>query len=76
MRSTFVNRDALDQLLLERFGGKAGRGLAVRLSRCRDNSTRAESLFTPVLTYCNGHSGDGESSTETGHNEGTDISLQ
>jgi hypothetical protein len=28
---TFVSRDALDQLLLERFGGKVGRGLAVEL---------------------------------------------
>jgi hypothetical protein len=38
VRSTFVNRDALDQLLLERFGGKAGRGLAVELSRGCDSS--------------------------------------
>jgi hypothetical protein len=28
---TFVSRDALDQLLLERYGGKVGRGLAVEL---------------------------------------------
>jgi hypothetical protein len=30
---TFVNTDALDQLLLERYGGKVGWGLAVELSR-------------------------------------------
>ena len=40
----------LDQLLLERYRGKVGRGLAVRLSRRRDNSRRLESLFTPLLT--------------------------
>jgi hypothetical protein len=31
---------ALDQLLLERFGGKAGRGLALELSRRHDYSNR------------------------------------
>jgi hypothetical protein len=45
------NARALDQLLLERFGGKVGRGLALKVSRRRDVSTQAESLFTPVLTY-------------------------
>ena len=65
MRSTLVNMHALDRLLLERFGGKAGRGLALRLSRRRDNSGRLEFLFAPVLT---GHSGEDESSAETGHN--------
>ena len=34
---------ALDQLLLEWFGGMVGRGLAVRLSERADNSRRAES---------------------------------
>jgi hypothetical protein len=33
---TFVSRDALDQLLLERYGGKVGRGLALELERVRD----------------------------------------
>jgi hypothetical protein len=67
---------ALDHLLLERFGGKVGRGRAVELSRGCDSSRCLESLFTPVLTNCYGHSGDGESSAETGHNEGANISLQ
>ena len=73
---TFVNTDALDQLLLERYCGKVGWGLAVELSRGCDSSRCLESLFTPVLTYCNGHSGAGESSAETVHNEGANISLQ
>ena len=34
--STFVSRDALDQLLLESYGGKVGRGLALELQRVRD----------------------------------------
>ena len=67
------NARALDQLLLEHFGSKVGRGLAVELSRRRDNSRCAESLFTPVLT---GHTGEDESFAETGHNAGTNISLQ
>jgi hypothetical protein len=44
---------ALDHLLLERFGGKVGRGRAVELSRGCDSSRCLESPFTPVLTYCN-----------------------
>jgi hypothetical protein len=49
--SIFVpNLDSLDQLLLERFGGKVGRGLAVELCGRSHFSRRAESLFTPVLT--------------------------
>ena len=47
---------ALDHLLLERFGGKVGRGRAVELSRSCDSSKCLESLFTPVLRYCKGHS--------------------
>jgi hypothetical protein len=62
---------ALDRLLLERFGGKVGRGLAVRLSR-RNSSRRVESLFTPVLT---GHTGKDEFFAETEHND-ANISLQ
>jgi len=31
---TKANMHALDRLLLERFGGKVGRGLALELSRC------------------------------------------
>ena len=34
--STFVSRDALDQLLLESYRGKVGRGLALELQRVRD----------------------------------------
>jgi hypothetical protein len=34
--STFFNMRALDRLLLERFGGMVGRGLAVELSRRHD----------------------------------------
>jgi hypothetical protein len=55
----------LDQLLLERYRGKVGRGLPVRLSRRRDNSSRAESLFTPVLTH---YTEKDESFAETRHN--------
>jgi len=56
---------ALDQLLLERYGGKVGRGLAFQLSRRRDSSRRVESLFIPVLTN---HTEKDESPTETGDN--------
>jgi hypothetical protein len=50
----------LDQLLLERYRGKVGRGLAVRLSRRRDNSRRLESLFTPFLTNLSKESQDSD----------------
>ena len=56
---------ALDQLLLERYGGKVGRGLAFQLSRRLVSSRRVESLFTPVLT---GHTEKDESSAKTGDN--------
>jgi hypothetical protein len=46
---TFVNTDALDQLLLKRYCGKVGWGLAVELSPRRDSSRRVESLFTLVF---------------------------
>jgi hypothetical protein len=36
-------------------------------------AVRAESLFAPVLTS---HTGEDETSTETGHNAGTNTSLQ
>ena len=52
MTSTISNMHALDQLLLERFGGKVGRGLALEYSQRRAHSRRLESLFTPVLTVC------------------------
>jgi hypothetical protein len=65
---------ALDQLLLERYGGKVGRGLAVELSPRRDSSRRVESLFTLVLTSQSDHTGD-ESSAETVHNADANISL-
>jgi hypothetical protein len=62
---TFVNRGALDQLLLERFGGRVGRGLAGELSRQHNHSAQADSQFTPTLT---GHTAEDEYSAETGDN--------
>ena len=59
------NARALDQLLLERFGGKVGRGLAGELSRAHDFSNQMESLFAPDLT---GYTGQDESFDATGHN--------
>jgi len=56
---------ALDQLLLEGYGGKVDRGLAFQLSRRRDSSRRVESLFTPVLTS---YTEKDESSAKTGDN--------
>ncbi len=66
---------ALDQLLLERYGGKVGRGVAFQLSRRRDSSRRVESLFTLVLTYQSDHTGEDESFAETVHNADASISL-
>jgi hypothetical protein len=63
VRTAIDNTDALDQLLLERFGGRVGRGLAVQLSRQRGAYTQAESLFAPVLT---GYTGQDESCTGKG----------
>jgi hypothetical protein len=71
---TFVNTDALDQLLLERYCGKVGWGLAVELSPRRDSSRRVESLFTLVLMSQSDHTGD-ESFAETVHNADANISL-
>jgi len=45
----------------------------VELSRRQNSSRRVESLFTTVLT---GHTEKDESFAETGHNAGTNISLQ
>jgi hypothetical protein len=45
--STIVNRHALDWLLLERFGGKLGRGLAVERPRRRDNPPSARNFYLP-----------------------------
>ena len=56
---------ALDPLLLERYRGKVGRGLAFQLSRRRDSSRRVESLFIAVLTS---YTEKDESSAETGDN--------
>ena len=50
MKIRKANTYALDQLLLERYCGKVGWGLAVELSPRRDSSRRVESLFTPLLT--------------------------
>jgi hypothetical protein len=55
----------LDQLLLERFGGKVGRGLALERSRRHEASSQAKSLFGPALTVC---SQDSETLSRTGHN--------
>jgi hypothetical protein len=57
-RRSRVERAALDRLLLQRFQGKVGRGLAIQLARRRGASKQAESLFTPVLT---GYTGQDES---------------
>ena len=65
MRLTFTNRGAPDWLLLQRFGGKVGRGLAAELSRRHDFPTRIEFCVAPVLT---GYSGQDESFDTTGHN--------
>lgn len=59
------NARALDRLLLERFGGKVGRGLALEVSHRRAVSVWTKSLFAASLT---GHSGIDESSADTGHN--------
>jgi hypothetical protein len=57
------NVRALDQLLLERYGGEVGRGLAVELARRRDVSTQADSLFIPVLTHLRNDGKDSEVSS-------------
>jgi hypothetical protein len=47
VRSTFVNTDTLDQLHLERFGGKVGRGRRLteeRLRCCIYGSSKASCL--------------------------------
>jgi hypothetical protein len=63
---------ALDRLLLERFGDKMGRGLALQLSGRREFSRRLESLFAPSLT---GHTEEDEFSAETGDNAGANRCL-
>jgi hypothetical protein len=65
VRPTFVNTNALDRLLLRRFGGKVRRGLAAELLPQGNASTQMESLFAPVLT---GYTEQDESFDETGHN--------
>ena len=55
----------LDQLLLEFYRGKVGRGLVLETSGQHDYSTRVESLFTPALTV---YSQDSETRSRTGHN--------
>jgi N6-adenosine-specific RNA methylase IME4 len=72
---TFVNTDALDQLLLKRYCGKVGWGLAVELSPRRDSSRRVESLFTLVVKCQSDHTGEEESFAETVHNADANISL-
>jgi len=64
------NARALDRLLLERFGGKVGRGLALVSSRRRERPDRAESLFKPSLTRCSQDTKDSENPSEMGDNAG------
>lgn len=61
---------ALDQLLLERFGGKVGRGLALESSRRRERPGRAESLFEPSLTRYSKDSKASDSHSGRGQNAG------
>jgi hypothetical protein len=62
------NARALDRLLLLRFGGKVGRGLALQLWRRRDDlSGRLEFLCAPGLTR---YSQDSETPSETWDNVG------
>ena len=68
------NARALDQVLLERFGGRVGRGLALERSRRRDvmgyrghHGVPSNVLFAPALI---GHTGADESAAETGDNAG------
>jgi hypothetical protein len=65
VRLTFTNRGAPDWLLLQRFGGEVGRGLAAELSRRHDFPTRVEFCVAPVLTS---YTGEDESFDATGHN--------
>jgi hypothetical protein len=65
VRSTLVNLDTLDKLLLRRLAGKVSRCLTLEVSRRSELSTQVELPFTPVLT---GYSGIDESPAETGHN--------
>jgi hypothetical protein len=62
---TKANIEKLDRLLLERFGDKVGRGLAVEVCRRREYLNVRKSLFGPVLTVC---SQDSETRSRTGHN--------
>jgi hypothetical protein len=57
----------LDRLLLERFGGKVGRDLALECPRRRQRPGWTDSLFAPALTVCSQGS---ENRSRTGHNAG------
>jgi hypothetical protein len=59
------NARALDLLQLKRFRGKVGRGLAVQLSRPRENPTQVKCRAAPVLA---GYIGIDESLAEPGDN--------
>jgi hypothetical protein len=63
---------ALDRLLLERFGGNVGRGLAVELCARAQRSALTESLFAPVLTV---YSQGSENLSEMGDNAGANKCL-
>jgi hypothetical protein len=63
---------ALDRLLLERFGGKVGRGLAAGMCGPGVSSNRADSLFAAVLTV---YSQGSENTLETEDNAGTNKRL-
>jgi hypothetical protein len=63
---------ALDRLLLESFGCKVGRGLAVGMCDPGVSSTRADSLFAPILIV---YTQDSENPSEMGDNAGTNKCL-
>ena len=67
---------SLDHLLLERYRGKVGRGLAVELSRRQQLVNVHQFRAAPVLTRQSDNTGEDESFAETGHNAGTNISLR
>jgi hypothetical protein len=63
--ATFGNRDALNRLLLQRFGGKLRWGLGAECSRHCELSSRLEFCAAPVLTV---YTGQDESFDARGHN--------
>jgi len=70
VRLTFTNRGVPDWLLLQRFGGKVGWGLAAELSRRHDFSNQVEFCAGQVLT---GYRGNDESCTGTKGVQSVDV---